>query len=77
MQAKIGILNATDIKYDDAIYTTVDSALDYIIGGAYVKVIGDTMTGPLVITPTSGTTALIANKAIILKAGQKLIFDGG
>ena len=76
MQAKIGILNATDIKYNDAIYTTVDSALDYMLG-AYVHIIGDTMTGPLVITPTSGDTALIANKDIVLKAGQKLIFDGG
>jgi len=76
MQAKIGILWADEIKYDDATYTTVDSALDYIFG-AYVQVIGDTMTGPLIITPASGDTALIANKDIVLKAGQKLIFDGG
>ena len=77
MQAKIGILYADKIKYDDVTYTTVDSALDYILGGAYVKVIGDTMTGPLTITPVSGDTALFANKDIVLKAGQKLIFDGG
>ncbi len=43
---------------------------------AYVKIIGDTMTGALTITPASGDTALTANKNIILKSGQKLIFDG-
>lgn len=43
---------------------------------AYVKVAGDTMTGALTITPASGDTALTANKNIVLKAGQKLIFDG-
>lgn len=42
----------------------------------YVKIKGDTMTGPLVISPTSGTTALTANKDIILKTGQKIIYDG-
>ena len=36
----------------------------------------DPLTGELVITPAAGTTALRANKDIILKAGQKLIFDG-
>jgi len=36
----------------------------------------DPLTGELVITPASGTTALRANKDIVLKAGQKLIFDG-
>lgn len=41
----------------------------------YVKKIGDTMSGELVITPT-GDTSLTANKDIVLKAGQKLIFDG-
>lgn len=45
-------------------------------GGPFVKIAGDTMTGELVITPTSGTTALTANLDIVLKAGQKLIFDG-
>lgn len=42
---------------------------------AYVKIIGDTMTGALTITP-SGDTALTANKNIVLRAGQKLFFDG-
>ena len=42
----------------------------------YVKKTGDTMTGQLTITPASGDTALKADKDIILKAGQKLIFDG-
>jgi len=36
----------------------------------------DPLTGELVITPASGTSALRANKDIILKSGQKLIFDG-
>lgn len=43
---------------------------------AYVKIIGDTMTGQLTITPSSGDTALKADKDIVLKSGQKLIFDG-
>jgi hypothetical protein len=41
----------------------------------YVKKSGDTMTGMLTITP-AGDISLTANKDIILKAGQKLIFDG-
>lgn len=36
----------------------------------------DPLTGLLTITPASGNTALKADKDIILKAGQKLIFDG-
>lgn len=36
----------------------------------------DPLTGELVITPSSGITALRANKNIVLKSGQKLIFDG-
>ena len=47
-----------------------------ILDDRYVNVPGDTMTGALTITPTSGTTALTANKDIILKAGQKMIYDG-
>lgn len=43
----------------------------------YVNITGDTMTGALTITPTGGTAGLTVNKNIILKAGQKLIFDGG
>jgi len=35
------------------------------------------LTGELVITPASGTTALSANQDIKLLAGKKLIFDGG
>ena len=42
-----------------------------------VAIAGDTMTGALTITPASGDVALTANKNIVLKAGQKLIFDGG
>jgi len=36
----------------------------------------DPLTGELVITPSSGTNALKANKDITLKAGQRLVFDG-
>jgi len=42
----------------------------------YVNVPGDTMTGALTITPASGDTSLTANKDIVLKAGQKIYFDG-
>ena len=38
--------------------------------GAFVKIIGDTMTGPLIINPVSG------NDALTLKAGKRLVFDG-
>ncbi len=41
-----------------------------------VKKSGDTMTGLLTITPSSGDIAIRANKDIVLKAGQKLYFDG-
>ena len=41
-----------------------------------VKKAGDTMIGLLTITPASGNTALRANKDIVLRAGQKLYFDG-
>ena len=36
----------------------------------YVNETGDTMTGPLIVEPSSGTTS------ITIKAGTKLIFDG-
>lgn len=42
----------------------------------YVNVTGDTMTGALTITPTTGTTALTSNLNFVLKSGKKLIFDG-
>lgn len=47
------------------------------LNARYVEVEGDTMTGPLIINPSTGTTALTVHKDIILKAGEKLIFDGG
>jgi len=59
---------ALRIKLHSDSYTALD--------GRYVLKAGDTMTGELVITPASGNTALTANKDIILKSGQKLIFDG-
>jgi len=34
------------------------------------------LTGELIITPTTGNTAIRANKDIILKSGQRLVFDG-
>ena len=36
----------------------------------------DPLTGELVITPAVATTALRANKNIVLKSGFKLIMDG-
>ena len=49
--------------------------LQLLLDDVYVNVTGDTMTGELIITP-AGDTALTANKDIVLKAGQKLVFDG-
>ena len=46
------------------------------LAGDFVNVTGDTMTGALVITPTSGLTALTSNLNIVLKSGYKMIFDG-
>jgi len=55
----------------------IDATLDKSYAdGRYVNVPGDTMTGALVITPTTGTESLRANKDIVLKTGQRLIFDG-
>jgi hypothetical protein len=36
----------------------------------------DPLTGELVITPASGTTALRSNADIVIKSGKKLVFDG-
>lgn len=41
-----------------------------IASGVYVRIVGDTMTGPLVINPTSGTDALT------LREGYRVVFDG-
>lgn len=46
------------------------------LDGVYVFKIGDTMTGELIINPTSGNTSLTAKKNIVVKAGQKIYFDG-
>lgn len=46
------------------------------LDGRYVEVPGDTMTGKLTITPASGETALKANAFIVLRAGQRMVFDG-
>jgi len=60
------------IQVDDSGNLKIDpTSLD----ARYVEITGDTMTGALTITPT-GDTSLTANKDIVLKAGQKLIFDG-
>lgn len=58
----IGIVNHNNAenKYDDR----------------YVLVVGDTMTGKLVIKPTSGDDSLYTDKRIIIKSGQRLYFDG-
>lgn len=36
----------------------------------------DPLTGELVITPSTGSVAVRANKDIVLKSSQKLIYDG-
>ena len=36
----------------------------------------DPLTGELEITPASGTTALRANKNVVILSGQKIIYDG-
>jgi len=55
----------------------IDATLDKSYAdGRYVNVPGDTMTGALIITPSTGTEALKSNANIVLKTGQKLIFDG-
>ena len=61
--------------------------LDYVISSAEVVAIGDVyylrldcsndpLTGQLTITPSSGGIALKANKAIEIKAGERLYLDG-
>ena len=62
------VYNALSNRFDLVGMTAEEAA-------AYVLKAGDTMTGMLTITP-SGDTALTANKDIVLKAGQKLVFDG-
>jgi len=61
-------INPTTNKLD---LVLADDDLD----GVYVRIIGDTMTGPLVISPSS-ETSLTSNKDIILKSGRRLVFDG-
>lgn len=58
----------------DKVKSKAEQQID--LDDVYVNVTGDTMTGALTITPAAGDTALTANKDIVLKAGQKLIFDG-
>ena len=59
----IKVSNALTGKVADGVYLRLDTT-------------NDPLTGELVITPSSGSSALKANKDIILKAGQKLVFDG-
>lgn len=69
------VTNATLTDNGDGTFSLAISAgLDTI----YLKLdaSNDPLTGELTITPASGTTALTANKAIVLKAGEKLYFDG-
>lgn len=56
--------------------TMTEDAIKALIDDDYVNVPGDTMTGALTITP-AGSTALTANKDVVIKAGKKLILDGG
>jgi len=55
--------NSITLSSGDARYLKLDTS-------------NDPLTGELVITPSTGTTALRANSDIVLKSGQKLIFDG-
>ncbi len=60
-------------------YTSAEiDALIAALAAIYLKLdtSNDPLTGELVITPAAGTTALRSNKNIVLKSGQKLIFDG-
>ena len=57
--------------------TKVKNPIDLAVtDDRYVNETGDTMTGSLTITPSSGTEALKSNENIVLKSGKKLIFDG-
>jgi hypothetical protein len=59
--------------------TIVTVSLDTVAADArYLKLntSNDPLTGELVITPASGTTALRSNADIVIKSGKKLVFDG-
>lgn len=60
-----------DNLLDDLVQHTHDN--DDLTGG-YVQKTGDTMTGPLVIDPITGYTALEARKDIYILPGQRLVF---
>jgi hypothetical protein len=47
-----------------------------LASGAYVRKIGDTMTGRLTINPVRDSTALDAKGDIVIKSGCKIYFDG-
>ena len=46
------------------------------LDGRYVLVAGDTMTGKLCIKPESGDDSLYASKRLVIKAGERVYFDG-
>ena len=76
-------MGGASVVYDKAIDITIDDA-----GGFYtatetenalqanLQKTGGTMTGELIIAPSSGVKSLSVTKDIYIKAGQKLYFDG-
>jgi len=67
------VTSGSSPTFDGTNFTGIpDAALDL----DYVEVAGDTMTGELIIDPSTGTNAIDCQKNITLKSGQKLIFDG-
>ena len=69
------IIAIVDISTGETKYQTKEDFLKDIVLAEYVRIIGDTMTGKLIISPT-GDVSLDAQKNIVLKSGRKLIFDG-
>jgi hypothetical protein len=55
-----------------------DAEIIALANGYYVKLIGDTMSGDLTLPTLYATDAGFSefNGGIIIKSGQKLIFDG-
>ena len=76
-------MGGASVVYDKASDITVDDPNNVFTGTEVesalyedLQKIGGTMTGHLIIDPSSGDRALTVKKDIYLKAGQKLYFDG-
>lgn len=68
-------LNPTTGELD---YYRSDDNIEDVVSGKFVKKAGDTMTGDLMLPKMTATTPGYSYFAggIVIKAGQKLIFDG-